>query len=386
MLQQGTATRTALQIADRAADLGATLNSGAGTDTTGISTHSLSRNFPDALELLADVALHPSFPQSEIERVRNERLTGIVQEKDESFALASRVWDAALYGQHHTYGYPDSGTTESVKAISRDDLEKFWKQNYFPDDAALVVSGNIKLAALKPLVEKQFGAWKAGRPAPPALSAPETTDAKLILVDRPGAPQTTLICFSMGLARSTPDYVPVEVMNADLGGLFSSRINMNLREAHGYTYGAFSFFRFRRAPGPFIAGADVRTDATARATTELFNELKRMRDTQMTPAELSLSKDSIARSLPGRFERGTAAAATFAELFTYDLPLDYFSTLPERINAVTVEQAQVVAQKYIQPDRMIVLAVGDRAKIEEDMKKLNLGKVEIRDTDGKVVH
>src|SRR5437870_732500 len=303
MLQQGTTTRSALQIADRAADLGATLNSGAGTDTTGISTRSLSRNFPDALELLADVALHPSFPQAEIERVRSERLTGIVQEKDEPFAMAMRVLTAALYGPRHTYGYPDSGTTESIKAISRDELQHFWQQNYFPDDAALVVTGNIKLASLKPLLEKRFGAWKGGRPAPPALGSPETTDAKLILVDRPGAPQTTLVCFSMGLARSTPDYVPVEVMNTDLGGLFSSRINMNLREAHGYTYGAGSFFRYHRSPGPFIVFSDVRTDVTAPATTEVFNELKRMRDTQMTPAELILSKDSIARSLPGRFER-----------------------------------------------------------------------------------
>jgi len=207
MLQQGTATRSALQIADRAADLGATLNSGAGTDTTGISTRSLSRNFPDALELLADVALHPTFPQSEIERVRSERLTSIMQEKDEPFSLAVRVLTAALFGAHHTYGYPDSGTTESIKAISRDDLEHFWKQNYFPDDAALVVTGNIKLAALKPLLEKHFGAWKPGRPAPAAMGSPETTDAKLILVDRPGAPQTTLVCFSMGLARSTPDFL-----------------------------------------------------------------------------------------------------------------------------------------------------------------------------------
>ncbi len=296
MLQQGTATRSALQIADRAADLGATLNSGAGTDTTGISTRSLSRNFPEALELLADVALHPTFPQSEVERVRSERLTGIVQEKDDPFSLAMRVLDAVLYGSRHTYGYPDSGTTESIKAISRDDLEKFWKQNYFPDDAALVVTGNIKLATLKPLLEKQFGAWKPGRPAPAALGFPETTDSKLILVDRPGAPQTTLVCFSMGLARSTPDYAPVEVMNTDLGGLFSSRINMNLREAHGYTYGAGSFFSYHHSPGPFIVFSDVRTDVTAPATTEVFNEVKRMRDTQMTPAELLLSKDSIARS------------------------------------------------------------------------------------------
>jgi len=386
MLQQGTTTRSALQIADRAADLGATLNSGAGTDTTGVSTRSLSRSFPEALELLADVALHPTLPLSEIERVRSERLTAIVQEKDEPFSLAVRVLDAALYGSRHTYGYPDSGRTESIKAISGDDLQHFLKQNYFPDDAALVVTGNIKLAALKALVEKQFGGWKPGRAAQAALGSPETTDAKLILVDRPGAPQTTLVCFSMGLARSTPDYAPVEVMNTDLGGLFSSRINMNLREAHGYTYGAFSFFMYHRAPGPFIAGSDVRTDVTAPATSEIFNELKRMRDTQLTPAELLLSKDSIARSLPGRFERGTVAAATFAELFTYDLPLDYFSTLPDRINAVTVEQAQAMAQKYILPEKMIVLAVGDRVKIEEDMKKLNLGKLEVRDTDGKVVH
>ncbi len=386
MLQQGTATRSALQIADRAADLGATLNSGAGRDTTGISTRSLSRNFADALELLADVALHPSFPQSEIERVRSERLTAIVQEKDEPFSLAGRVLDAALYGPKHAYGYPDSGTTESVKGISRDDLEHFWKQNYFPDDAALVVTGNIKLAVLKPLLEKHFGAWKPGRPALAAMGSPETTDAKVILVDRPGAPQTTLVCFSMGLARSTPDYVQVEVMNTDLGGLFSSRINMNLREAHGYTYGAGSVFNYHRAPGPFIVYSDVRTDVTAPASTEMFNELRRMRDTQLTTEEMALSKDSIARSLPGRFERGTEAAASFADLFTYDLPLDYYSKLPERINAVTIEQVQAVAQKYIHPEKMIVLAVGDRAKIEEDMKKLNLGKVEIRDTDGKVAH
>src|ERR1700674_4330912 len=231
MLEQGTTTRTATQIADRAADLGATLSSGAGADTTGITTRSLYQNFPYALDLLADVALHPSFPQAEVERVRSGRLTWIVQERDEPSALASRVLAGALYGPRHTYGYPDSGTTESIKAISRDDLLHFWHQNYFPDDAALVVTGNIKLAALKPLLEKQFGAWKAGKAAAPAVASPETTDAKLILVDRPGAPQTTLVCFSMGLARSTPDFAPVEGMNADLGGLFSSRIHMNLREA-----------------------------------------------------------------------------------------------------------------------------------------------------------
>src|SRR5882762_2131545 len=315
MLQQGTTTRSALQIADRAADLGATLGSRASTDNSVISTRSLTRSFPEALGLLADVALHPVFPPAEIERVRSERLASLVQEKDDPNSTAMRVLFAALYGAHNSYGYPETGTAESIKVISREDLQHYWRQYYLPNEAALIVTGNIKLAVLKPLLEKEFGDWKAGKSSVPAIGAPETTDARLIVVDRPGAPQTTLVCFSIGPARSTPDYPQIEVMNTDLGGLFSSRINMNLREAHGYTYGAGSAFLYHRAPGPFIVFSDVRVDVTAPASTEVFNELRRMRDTPMTPGELILSKDSIARSLPGRFERGTDAAASFAELF-----------------------------------------------------------------------
>jgi zinc protease len=385
MLQQGTATRSATQIADGAADLGATLSSRASTDSSLIATQSLSRSFPDALELLADVALHPSFPKTEIERVRSERLAALVQEKDDPFSVAFRVAAAALYGARHTYGFPESGTAESVKAISHDDLLHFWQQNYSPNDAALIVSGNIKLATLKPLLEKAFGEWKAGKASAPPVGTAESTQARLILVDRPGAPQSTLMCFSPGVARSTPDYAAIEVMNTELGGLFSSRINMNLREQHGYTYGAGSFFSYHRAAGMFGSYAGVRTDVTAPATSELFKELRRMRDTPMNVDEMSLAKDSNTRSLPGRFERGTEAAASFAELFTYNLPLDYYSKLPETFNAVTAEQAQGAAQKYIVPEKMIVLAVGDRGKIEEEMKKLNLGKIEIRDTEGKIV-
>jgi zinc protease len=194
-----------------------------------------------------------------------------------------------------------------------------------------------------------------------------------------------LECYELGAARTTPDYAPLEVMNTELGGLFSSRININLREAHGYTYGAGSTFAYHRRPGPFLAYSAVRTDVTAPATTEIFNELRRMRDTQMSADEMKLSKDSITRSMPGRFERGTDAVGTFAELFTYDFPLDYFSKLPEEVDAVSPEQAQAMAQKYIHPDKMVVLAVGDKAKIEDEMKKLNLGKMEIRDAEGKLV-
>jgi zinc protease len=384
MLQQGTATRSALQIADRAADLGTSVNTHATMDSSRIGTSSLTRNFPDILELLADVALHPTFPQTEIDRVRSERLASLVQEKDQSFAVATRVYSAALYGSKYTYGYPDIGTSESLKAVTRDDLLHFWQQNYVPNDAALIVTGNIKLTELKPLLEKRFAEWKPAKTSAAERGTLETSDAKLILVDRAGAPQTTIVFFSPGPARSTPDYPQLEVMNSDLGGLFSSRINMNLREQHGYTYGAGSFFNYHVAPGAFIVYSDVRTDATAPATTEVFKELRRMRDSLMSPEELKLAKDSIAQSLPGRFEHGSEAASTFAELYVYQLPLDYFSLLPARLNAVTAEQAQAAAQKYIQMDKIAVLAVGDRAKIEADMKKLNLGKTEIRDTEGKL--
>jgi len=385
MLQQGTTTRSALQIADRAADLGTSLGTRATMDSSRIGSSSLTRNFPDLLELLADAALHPTFPQAEIDRVRSERLAALVQEKDQSFAVATRVYSAALFGSKYSYGYPDIGTTESLKAVTRDDLLHFWRQNYVPNEAALIVTGNIKLADLKPLLEKRFAEWKPGSAVAVNRGTPEPSDAKLILVNRADAPQTTLVLFSLGPARSTPDYPQLEVMNADLGGLFSSRINMNLREQHGYTYGAGSFFNYHIAPGPFIVYSDVRTDATAPATTEMFKELRRMRDTLMTPEELKLAKDSIAQSLPGRFEHGSEAAGTFAELYVYQLPLDYFSLLPARLNAVTAEQAQAVAQKYIPMDKITVLAVGDRAKIEADMKKLDLGKTEIRDAEGKLV-
>jgi zinc protease len=385
MLQQGTTTRSALQIADRAADLGTNIGTRASVDSSRVGTESLTRNFPEMLELLADVALHPTFPQSEIDRVRSERQGALVQEKDEPFSVATRVSSLVLYGPKYTYGYPDIGTADSLKAIKREDLLQFWEQNYLPTDAALIVTGNMKLGELKPLLEKQFAEWKGGNAPAPNMGTPETSDAKLILVDRPDAPQTTLVFFSIGPGRSTPDYPQLEVMNSDLGGLFSSRINMNLREEHGYTYGAGSFFGYHAAPGPFMVYSDVRTDATASATTEVFKELRRMRETLMTPEELKSAKDSIAQSLPGRFEHAAETLGTFAEIYVYDLPLDYFSLLPGQLYAVTAEQAQAAAQRYIQLDKITVLAVGDRAKIEAEMKKLNLGKMEIRDTDGKLI-
>jgi zinc protease len=384
MLQQGTATRNALQIADRAADLGTAVHTGASTDLSSASIGSLTRNFADAVDLLADVVLHPNFPAAEIERQRAQRLAQLMQERSNSRALASRAMLAALYGPKNPYGYPDVGTQESLKAMTREDLLHFWQQSYIPNDAALIVTGNINKTTLKQLMEKAFGGWPQGKLVTASMPAPETTPARLVLVNLSGTPQSALRVFSLGAARSTPDYAALEVMNTELGGLFSSRINLNLREQHGFTYGAGSIFRCYRYPGPFIVYSQVRTDVTTPAITEMFKELRRMQETPMTAEELSLSKDYIARGLPGRFETGAEAAGSFAEIYVYDLPVDYFSTLPEKVSAVTAGQAQEAAKKYINPDKAIVLVVGDRAKVEPDLLKLDLKPVEVRDADGNV--
>jgi len=189
----------------------------------------------------------------------------------------------------------------------------------------------------------------------------------------------------IGVGRATPDYAALEVMNSELGGLFSSRINLNLREEHGYTCGASSMFVYRRSQGYFATGGGIRTDATAPAVTELFKEIRRMIETPMTAAELNLAKDSQSRSLPGLFEASNHAAAALADIFVYDLPPDYYEKLPERFSAVTATDAEAVAKKYLHPSQMILICVGDRAKIEPELKKLDLGGIEIRDADGKII-
>jgi zinc protease len=385
MLQQGTGTRNAIQIADEAALLGTALSSGASMDASSVGASSLTKNFPGVLDLMADVILHPTFPPGEVERRRASRLAAFADERSDPNTIVARTSVSALFGPHHPYGYDNAGTVASIKAMKREDMLDFWKLHYAPNNAALVVSGNIPIADLKTLAESKFGAWKSEEVPTPQFGEPETTKAKIVIVDRPGAPQTQMRLLQMGVARSTPDYPALEVMNSELGGLFSSRINMNLREEHGYTYGASSFFIYRRTLGYFVVGGGIRTDVTAPAVTEILKEIHRMVDTQMTPEELSLAKDSQSRSLPGLFETSFGEAGALSEIYMYNLPLNYFANLPGELNAVTAEEAQDVAKKYLHPNQMILVCVGDRTKIEPELVKLDLGAVEIRDPDGNIV-
>jgi len=385
MLQQGTAKRSAMQIADEAALLGTTVSTGANMDGSSVGTSALTKNFPGMLDLLADIVLHPTFPPEEVERRRAARLAALANDRGEPNVIVSRTGVAALFGPHHPFGYDNTGTEESNKAMSREDMMNFWQTNYVPNNAALVVAGNISRDELKALATQKFGAWSVGEAARPQIGAPETTKARIVIVDRPGAQQTMMRLLQLGVSRATPDYAPLEVMNSELGGLFSSRINLNLREEHGYTYGASSTFVYRRSQGYFGAGGGIRTDATAPAVTEMFKEIRRMIDSPMTAEELALAKDSQSRSLPGMFEASSEAAGVLSEIFLYDLSPDYYAKLPERLSAVTAADAETVAKKYLHPEQMILICVGDRAKIEPELKKLELGAIELRDADGKII-
>jgi zinc protease len=327
--------------------------------------------------LVSDILLHPVFAPDEIERIRHDRLTQILQQKDNPGILATKHFFQAVYGTSHPYGFMDVGTEESNRAVTQNLLAEFYRTGYFAANAALVVAGDITEPELRNLAEKFLGNWDSMGSVlgPPAIT--QKLSRRIVIVDRPDASQTALRIGHVGAPHSHPDYVALDVMNTALGGLFSSRINQNLREQHGYTYGASSAFVFRRGAGPFLVGTSVRTDATAPAVLEIFHEIDRMRQSEITEEELLASKDSIARSLPGQFETTPESASSIGQLFVHNLPLTYYHDLPQKIDQVTAGDVQKAAQSHLHPEEMIIIAVGDRRHIESELDKPALGPIEI---------
>jgi zinc protease len=385
MLNEGTEKRTSPQLADDIAQIGATLGANSTADATQVSAGALTKNEDKLFDLLADVTVHPAFRKEEIERVRKRRLTALILENDDPTAVARRVFVHEVYGDKNPYGFMEAGTPASTKATTRDDMVKFYQGGFAPQDSALVVAGDITEARLKALAAKYFGGWTGQVVASTPPIVTNTLKRRIVIVDKPNAPQSALRIGHVGLQRNSPDYAPVLVMNDILGGLFSSRINLNLREVHGYTYGAGSFFQFRRGTGPFVIGSMIRTDVTAPAVKEVFNEIDKMRAEQVTPEELATAKEANVRGLTADFETTSQTARTMSNLFIYGLPPDYYRTLPSKIEAVTAADVQRMAEKYVSPDRMVVVVAGDRAKIEPELKKLDLGTVEAQDTEGKPI-
>jgi zinc protease len=379
MLEEGAGSRSALEIADAVDYLGADISATSATDASFVRLHVPVARLADALPIMADVSLRPTFPKDELERQRQQRLTNIIQARDDPATIAAVGFSRLLYGRAHRYGTPSFGTAETIKAFSTDDLRTFYSAAFRPDNAALLAVGDLTADKLMPLAESAFGSWKAAGSAAPATTQPpveQPSAREVYLIDKPGAPQTQIRIGWIGVPRSTPDYFPLVVMNTILGGSFSSRLNMNLREKHGYTYGASSSFDMRASAGPFAAGAGVQTDKTGEALKEFFNELNAIG--KPVPAdELARAKNYVALRYPNGFETTGDVSRRLEDAIVYKLPDDYFSKYVQNIQAVTAADVQRVAQKYIQPARFIVTVVGDRQQIEPQIRPLNLGNLKV---------
>ncbi len=379
MLVEGAAGKAALAVADSVEFLGAQLSTSAGFDSSTVRMSTPAAKLREALDLLADVALAPDFPAQELERLRTERLTGLLQARDDASSLAAIAYPRLLFGPEHRYGTAAVGTETSIATLGANELLTYHRSHYRPDNAVLVVVGDVTPAALIRLLDRRFATWKAAGPAAPPFpvrASPQPAKRQIYLVDKPGAAQSQIRVGLVGVPRSTPDYIALDVLNTILGGSFTSRLNQNLREKNGYSYGASSRFDMRRSAGPFQAGAGVQTDKTAEALKECFNELTAI----LTPVpadELEKAKNYAALSFGGEFETSGQLAAKLEEVAVYGLPDDVFTKYVGAVQATSAADLTRVAKQYLLLDRMVVVVVGDLAKIEEGIRATNLGPVSV---------
>jgi len=384
VMGDGTSSRSLTQLAEDQESIGTMIGTSAGMDNSTVSMGLLTYHLDKGMELLSDVVQHPAFRAEDFDRRRKQRLLRISQETDNVQNMALRVGPKLLFGDQ-PYGMASSGTAESVNSFTASDISGFYSGHYVPGDSALVLAGDLTRAEAEKLAKQYFGNW-SGTAAPavsvPAASAPPATH--VVIVDKPGAPQTMLAAFGFGVPANSPDADALDVLNYTLGGSFGSRINMNLREEHGYTYGAQTVFREYRESGAFFSVALVRTDVTAPAAKEMMKEIRNFPVNPSTEAELNDAKESSIRSLPGDFETTSAIAGAISSIFVYDYPLDHYAALPAKYQAITQADIARVAKQYLHPDQLIVLAAGDRSKIEAPLKDAGVGPVEVRDINGKL--
>jgi predicted Zn-dependent peptidase len=376
MLDEGAGTRDALALSDAVDLLGASLSTGSGYDASTVRLNVPVARLDDALPLMADVALRPTFPQKELDRLRQERITALLQARDDPASVAPMAFSRLVFGPGHRYSVGATGTEASLARITIADLHAFHAARYRPSNATLIAVGDVRAADLVHRLEAHFGAWAAGAPVArtPVSRATQPTDRQVTIVDVPGAAQSQIRIGWIGVARSTPDYFTLQVLNTILGGSFTSRLNQNLREEHGYTYGASSRFEMRLSAGAFVAGAGVQTDKTAEALREFFHELTEIA-APVGADELQKARNYLALGLPSQFETLGDLSSQLEELVVYDLPDDHFERYVARIEAVAAGHVQKAAATYIRPDRFAVVVVGDRRAIEPGIRALKLGPV-----------
>jgi zinc protease len=379
MLDEGAGKLTALELADGLEFLGANLSTTSSFDYSAVRLNVPVSKLADALPIMADVALRPTFPAGELDRLRQERLTGLLQARDNPAALIGMAFSRVIFGPTHRYGTSANGLPPAIEAFTVADLQTFYRAHYRPDNATLLVVGDVTLASAMPMLEKAFGAWKTDGMAPLVAEvpvAPQLTSRQVYIIDKPDAPQSQVRIGWVGVSRSTPDYAALEVLNTILGGSFTSRLNQNLREDKGYSYGASSAFDMRLSAGPFLAAAGVQSDKTAPAIQEFFNELNNIVK-PIPDEELNKAKNYVALGFPGEFETTGDLARKLEDLIVYKLPEDTYAKFVSSVTSITAGDLQRLAARYIQPDKMAVVVVGDRKSIEGPIRLLNLGPVNI---------
>ena len=385
MLTEGTTTRNSLQIADQIAYLGIGLSGSSNWDASTVSLHTPTSQLDSALALFSDVVLHPSFPSEDFERVRKNRLTSLVQLKDRPTAIADQAYASILYGSEHPYGHNLIGTEASVKGMTTADLQSFYKSNFIPNSSTLIIVGDVNASQIESKIKSLFGSWQRGIQTQFTFgNTPKANATTVYLIDKPGAAQSSFRIGSIGVPRSTKDYFALNVMNTILGGPFTSRLNQNLRETHGYTYGARSRFDMRQSAGPFTASAEIVAAKTDSSLVEFMKELNGIRDTVPT-VELSKAKRYLQLGMPGDFETTQQIANQLVPVVLYNLPLNYYNDYVANIEAVTQADVQRVAKQYIDPASLAIVIVGDRKNIEAGLRAINAGPISIRDFFGEPI-
>ena len=384
MLDEGTKRRTALKIAEELEGLGATLGVGSNLDVTGVTLSALKSNLAASLDVMADVVRNPSFDAGEMEKLRARWIAGIDQEKANPVQLALRLLPPVMYGDGHAYGVPftGSGTVESISSLNRDDLEKFHRTWIRPDNATIFVVGDATMAEIKPALERAFGDWRAPSSAIPSkniavVERPAT--GRVIIVDKPGSPQSLILAGHVAPPTGAPNNIALNAMNDILGGQFTARVNMNLREDKGWAYGAYTFFQDARGQRPYLVYAPVQTDKTKESVAELLKELNGYKTTRpATSQELKRAVDNNTRSLPGSFETSGDVLASLVSSNRFGRPWDYPATLKEQFESLTLQDIKAAAAEAVHPESLVWVIVGDRAKIEAGIASLNLGPIEVK--------
>ena len=379
LLDEGSGSLNALELHEALARIGAQLDTEVGSDATMLELTTLERHAEQGITLLADMVLRPRFEQRDFDRVRDLRLNRLIQLRDTPSALADRIFAELLF-KGHPYGHLPIGTEGSLRAMTLRDVTGFHARAYGPSAATIVAVGDASHERLRELVDRAFGAWTAGEPSPrpsdPASLPPvAAAPARLAIVNRSAAAQSELRIGHVGPPRASPDYHALLVLNMVLGGQFVSRINLNLRENKGYTYGARTSFDFRRAPGPFTLQASVQSEATADAVREAIGELRAIRGSKpVTREELAMGRAALTRGYPRNFETADQVGRAAVQLALYDLPDDYFSTFAPKVEALTVDDITRAATTHLDPSRLLTVIVGDREKIGPALHRLELGE------------